>query len=1332
MISDELKNKIKDALRIEDVIGEFISLKKKGINYVGYCPFHQDKHPSFMVNPGKQIWRCFVDDIGGDIFAFIQEHEKLSFPEAVRWCARRANIEFEDKELSPEEVKRSKEKEALRIAITAASDLYCAHLSEAKEYLLKRGFDLNDDLLKEFRVGYAPEGNVLYKGLTKAGYLQEYLTRVNVIGKGNYDSYYDIFRDRLMFPYFDLSGNIIGFSGRIIKPKDGVGKYVNTGETELFTKGKAVFGLYQARKKIAELDNVYLVEGQMDVLSMHAAKITNTVAAGGTALTPEHIKMILRFTHNVTLVYDGDKAGQKAALAKCKVLLQNGANVRCISLPEGKDPDDLAREQKENTAIWLTNHTEDFVTYFEKLLNISPDDPIKVEEAFTTIASLVAEVKSESLQNSYLRNLAKLFAGNDISIARKKVRTIKQELPSENIAEMKSGIYGLDELTRVLKGSNAICVITSDFSDYLNDYGTNPVVYIKGIPSKKDIQELRCICSVFTTYAADLYVDSSGNETTYLSALAELYKGGLTDIKVLIEESYPDDDEEEQLSTPTREFNFLTYYIKKYNDYFLKEFPADRSAYVEKCADLISYASESARIVNSKTFALYLDLTQKQYNDILKPFLEKRKSRLAMSAQRSDVNFDYDPNTTPDYVDNSPEYSQMYQDYGYYPLINKDDEPVGYMFKNDKGSGHSLIGDFYMTPLLHVNDPDPENNKRILKINRRYYGTPLFIEVPSKALLKKSTIEEVLINLEAVNFSNGEERHWTKIKEYMSRNYVTCTEVKTYGNQQKDGFSRKEDENFFAFSNGIFHFVDGVPTFSMADDLGVVTHNEKNYYLPAFSKINGGRNRDDDKYETVRTLVYNEIPPEKQCSFEHWAELMDKVYSINDNGKWAIIYAVMCAFRSNIHSIDRLFTALFFMGPMMSGKTQIAISIRSLFISPKVPIFNLNTGTYAALSSLMSTFRDVPVVLDEYNNKDIQDVTFQLLKGIVYDGDGRQKRKGTSGKEIESEKVYAPVILSGQETPQRDDNALMSRVIVREVPKPTIERTEEQKLLFQELKDIENPDKVGLSNVLFEVLKLRPVVMDQFKVIQRQVVKDLTKKLPTGGGDMVRIINTVSLFLTMCKIIEDHSPLTLPFTYDSFFEIAAKTVISQVELISHTDKIATFFKAMDVMINTGTLKFGRDFTIDAPGRLTLKISTSERQEYIVPDNAKVLYLRVSNIYTLFARSSYNPEQTTQSTIEQNLRSNPAYIGVVNSKRFQWFETVEVPKGGLDDKSNDNNVILDDTMVRKAIKSEQNTSCWALNYDIFRRFYDIDLERSVKDDNKESNEDGKPKETPLPF
>ena len=486
-----------------------------------------------------------------------------------------------------------------------------------------------------------------------------------------------------------------------------------------------------------------------------------------------------------------------------------------------------------------------------------------------------------------------------------------------------------------------------------------------------------------------------------------------------------------------------------------------------------------------------------------------------------------------------------------------------------------------------------------------------------------------------------------------------CSEIKTYGNQQSEGMSRKADEQFFAFANGIFHNVDGQWRFEPVNELGVVTHNKNNYYLPAFSTIYAGSGKQSDKYELISQLVYKEVPAEKRVTFEKWASLMDQVYKINDNGKWAIIFAIMCAFRSNIHCIDRLFTAPFFMGPMSSGKTQIAISIRSLFISPNIPIFNLNTGTDAAMATIMGMFKDVPVVLDEYNNKDISDNKFQALKGIVYDGDGKQKRKGTSGREIENDKVFAPVVICGQETPQRDDNALMSRVIVCEVPKPR-NRTPEEVRIFEELKTIEDPNKIGLSNVLLQILELRPMFMDHFRSLKQETYNELKQDI-INSGEMDRLMKTASLFLGTVKLIEQYSNLHLPFTYTEFFKIAQEKIRFQLSLIRSTDKLAMFFTAVNNMIDTKQVLEGREFLIEQPKKVTGKDSRGDSHTFTFEPGTNVMFLRMSAVFSIFDRSGYNSEDSTLSTLEQNLRSHPAYIGTVPSRRFTWEETIEVPR-----------------------------------------------------------------------
>lgn len=1316
-ISQNSIDKVKAAVDIVDVISSFVRLEKKGPGYVGVCPFHNDRHPSMRVTPSRQIYKCFVCGAGGDVFDFLIRHENMSFTEAVLWCARRAGIQVEETEVTKEELEVRKHRETLYITMDAATNFFQSQLPSAGAYLKERGYSLDNGILKTFRIGYAPQGNKAYSHLTSSGYMTQNLVEVNVVAKGDYD-YYDVFRDRIVFPFLDMQGRPVAYSGRIVTPNKKVGKYVNTTDTPLFNKGKHLFGLYQAYRFISQVGYVYLVEGQFDVMSLYAAGVKNVVAGSGTALTDDQVKLISRYSNKVVLVYDDDEAGIKASMKNCETMLRAGLNINCVRLPQGKDPDDLAREKKEQTLAWLNNNTASFVTYFCNIfLPEKIEDPVEKEERLASVCRLVACVESETLRLDYTRNLARRFS-QEPDVVDRKIRQMRSNMPETPTVEtLKPGVYGLDVLPALVTERTSIHVSAS-FDEFLENYETVPQIYFHESLSMEDIQKVRRDCQLLDVSADALVISATGEESTTMAALADCYRNGVTNISVLvpgsdiasINKKKQSDDyiEEEQ---PDEEWIFINAYVFKYNQFLNRYKPVDRTPYLQRCADLIACTEESVRIVNFSKFTTWMELTKTDLNTLLKPYLAKRKSRVAINAQRDDQEEGfYDPDIIPDYVESNPVYQKMLDDYQFYPRLNRNGEPVAYIFTNNKQGG-TLVGDFFMEPLIHIVSDKDEDNKRIVRINRRYYKKPIYLEAPSKCFLKKSTIEERLIMLEAVNFSNGEEKHWTKIREWMSRNFVSCKEVRTYGNQQPDGFSRDQSTMFFAFANGIYHEQDGQYRFDPVNELGVATHNNENWYLPAFSQLYMNSDM-KEKYEVISNLLYKDIPVEKQCTFQRWADLMNRVYQLNDNGKWAIMFALMCPFRSNIHCIDRLFTAPFFMGPMSSGKTQIAVSIRSLFMNPKVPLTNLPSTTYAGLSSMLAMFRDVPVVLDEYNNKEIEDKVFQFLKTAVYDGDGRQKRKGTTGKEIEVEKIYAPIIICGQETPQRDDNSLMSRIIVCEVPKPAKERTQEEVNLFNELKDIEER---GLCNVLLEILKLRPLVMDNIRRLKTECYKELKSQM-LAHGEIDRLMKTASLFLAMCRLVEEYTDLKLPFTYKEFFKIACDKIQFQVDLISRTDKLATFFKAMDVMIDTKALVPGRDFDFDYPPKLTLIGPGKSSVSYPVPDGTCVMYIRLSVIYAQYDRSSFNREQSSQSTIEQNLRSNACYIGPIAAHRFNWKETEEVPRGELENEGKDipEEYIAQgsDTMMVRRVKSlNKNTSCIALNYDILASMYGLDLKRN---------------------
>ena len=1279
-INSDFINDVKSKLDIVDVIGAYINLQKAGINHKGICPFHQDNHPSMMVSKTRQTYHCFVCGEHGDVLDFLQKYNQITFTEALRLACKIAGVEFPEKEATPEENAAYRLLESRRIAIDAAAKFYQGNLSQAESFLRSRGYDSSDKALAEFGVGYAPSGNVAMRKLTEQGYNLQLLTDVGILGKAQDGRSYDFFRDRIMFPFYDISGRVIAFSGRIVTPNDNAGKYVNTGETPIFRKGQHIFGLYQAKKAIARAGFAYLVEGQFDVITLHRYGVENVIGGSGTAFTDDQIRLILRFTQSVVMIYDADDAGMKAAVKNCELLLKAGISVRCVRLPKGYDPDSYGRLSKEELKQKLFDITETFPKALKRMLvPRGCKDEATIASAMNTISNLVACVQDAGLRLEYMKSMAKDF-DTKMTILEDKVRDIRRNVNDVKKENMNQGIFGVDSLKENLR-NNEPAVITSSIDTFLESYGDNPIVYVAGMPSSTDIQNLRRICCYFVTTEEGCAINSTtGEDSNYLATLAEMYKAGISQIRVMHEDKVE---------------SFIDFYIRIHGD-LLPGFLGDKVPIITRCIELTSYAEETVITVNKNHYCSKLGLSKSQFDEIRKPFVSKRKNVLKANALKDDLyDDDFDGDEVPSYA-REGEYAQMFRECKYYPRLNKQGIPVCYMFQNKNGRGFSQVADFYIVPLLHIFNEDFEQNKRVLKVNRRYFDKPLYIEVLSSSLKKMSTIEDVLINYEGVNFPDGEEWQWRRIKEYMSRHFVQCREIQTYGNQQSEGMSRKTDEQFFAFANGIAHEDEnGNYVFEKVNELGVVTHNHMNYYLPAFSTIYAGSGRQSDKYELISQLVYEDIPVTKQVTFEQWASLMDKVYKINDNGKWAIVFALMCAFRSNIHCLDRLFTAPFFMGPMSSGKTQIAISIRSLFISPTIPIFNLNTGTDAAMSTIMGTFRDVPVVLDEYNNKDISDTKFQALKGIVYDGDGKQKRRGTSGRDIENDKVFAPVVICGQETPQRDDNALMSRVIICEVPKPK-NRTPEETKLFEELKNIEK--NIGLSNVLLDVLSLRPAVMDHFRALKQEAYSELKSDV-VNSGEMDRLMKTASLFLGMVKLVEQYSKLKLPFTYDEFFALVQEKIKFQLSLIRSTDKLAMFFNAVNNMIDTKQVLVGREMLIEQPKSVTGKDSHGDKKTFGFDPGTHILFLRLSSVYSIYDRSGYNSENTTLSTLEQNLRSHPSYIGTVPSRRFTWEETVEVAK--QDDQ---------ETMVRVRKERSTSTSAIIIDYDKFMEMYNIDFRR----------------------
>ncbi len=424
MIPRETIDKIHAAAKIEEVVSDYVTLRKRGANLIGLCPFHNEKTGSFTVSPSKGIYKCFGCGASGHALKFIMEIEQCSFVEAVKQLGKKYHIEVEDRELTAEEQQRQDNRESMFVVNEFANKWFQKQLWETPEgqaigmsYFHERG--LRDDIIRKYQLGYSPEkGNPLAKALKEQGFKEEFITNnvdtkigVGVVGKSEDGRLYDRFRDRVIFPIFTVSGKPVAFAGRILKKKDNVGKYVNSPDSIIYSKTNELYGLFQAKQAISRTDMCYLVEGQMDVISMHQSGIENVVASGGTALTKPQIWLIKRFTSNITVLYDGDAAGIHAALRGTDMILSEGMNVRVVVLPPEHDPDTFGKEfSVEYVSNYLKENAKDFIRFkTELLLKDAENDPIKRGQVIRDIVETISVIPDNIFRITYVKECSRLL-----------------------------------------------------------------------------------------------------------------------------------------------------------------------------------------------------------------------------------------------------------------------------------------------------------------------------------------------------------------------------------------------------------------------------------------------------------------------------------------------------------------------------------------------------------------------------------------------------------------------------------------------------------------------------------------------------------------------------------------------------------------------------------------------------------------------------------------------------------------------------------------------------------------------------------------------------------
>ena len=438
MIPKETIDEIFEAAKIEEVISDFVTLKKRGVNLLGLCPFHNEKTPSFTVSPSKGIYKCFGCGEGGNSVSFLMDKEHYSYPEALRYLARKYNIEIVEQAMTEEQAERASEKDSLYIISKFAKDFFTNELLESEEgktiglnYFKERGY--SEEIIKKFELGYSPKSkDALSKKSIKNQYSKESLLKSGLSIEIDKKALIDRFRERVIFPIHSFSGRILGFGGRALNP-NAKAKYQNSPESLIYNKSKILYGIFFAKNAISKNDNCFIVEGYTDVISLHQKGVENVVSASGTALSIDQIKLISRFTNNISILFDGDSAGIKASFRSVDLILKEGMNVKVIPFPENEDPDSFAKQNtSEDLKIFLEKNAIDFITYKTKILNAeSEEDPIKRVAIIKEIIRSIALIPDYLTRTEYCKVCSKLLDVKESVL----LRDIDQERKRINLSE---------------------------------------------------------------------------------------------------------------------------------------------------------------------------------------------------------------------------------------------------------------------------------------------------------------------------------------------------------------------------------------------------------------------------------------------------------------------------------------------------------------------------------------------------------------------------------------------------------------------------------------------------------------------------------------------------------------------------------------------------------------------------------------------------------------------------------------------------------------------------------------------------------------------------------
>jgi len=1242
---------IKTKIDIVEVINNFVALKKKGSNYLGNCPFHNEKTPSFVVSPAKQIYKCYGCGKSGDSIQFIVEQERLPFYEAVQWLAQKYNVELPKTEFDSKEVEQHKQKASVKIAMQFAQAHFASQAINNNAYvdfLQKRG--ITPETAKHFGIGYC---SGLLTAAKNKGYEENILFAAGLISESE-KGYFDSFYNRITYPIkHHIYGHIIGFGARTTKSKteleqaktDGrnIPKFLNSKETQLYHKEEILYNFFEARYEITNADLAIIAEGYNDVISLHQAGVKNVVATCGTALTEKHLKEISRLTKRVAFMFDGDIAGSGATQKAIKTALSLNFECFVIPLPKDVDPDDFCRSNKPEDVIALVNNAIELTSYIIALYDKN-ETVYKKGEQLKNIQAFLSCIADKQTRDLAIENVA-----DELKIQQGEIKL--------NIPKNTEGrLINLSEAQDEIKSKNRayIYVNTEDIIKASNNHDN--IIYMPEHPIRADILKLKSITTNIFLHVEieQIYNPITFEDEYYTAFCKKLIETGF-DVSVLVT----------TISESQEYMNFCDFYITQLTNQIELTSQKSKSFAIEKSAEIISLLTDTQRItyfefVKNSFKKRGISLNTGDFKKVLNEFVDKRKKETKLKQIKDDSDRpppeSIDINNLPDYVDKS-----FFIRNGYFEVQNSKGQPIYYMMKWNNDNLF-VASDFTFRMLGHVWSLDSKSNKRLLHFIKED-GEEKYLELLSSECKNFQQFNIRIYELDSLFFYTGPNaaQYYEKVLKYQSNNSPKLKELKVLGHNQM---------GFYAASDGIFDYEKGEVIYF--DKYGRAEFKGQHLYNKTFSVFNDNNEeivetspeQSVEKYNPDKCFVFNRknspVPQitKEQADFNTWIDLITKVYTVDNGGIAAFLFSVLTAFRDILMNNIVHCPLLLLSGETSAGKTQIAESIMNLF-ALKFPSFNLISGTDSSFFTSLEYAVNFPFVGEEYNEIQISNEMFQGLKQVL-DGVGRQKMAGTND-EKKFYQVNTSVVFLGQEIPERDDMALFNRSAYFFIDKKQFSEKEDR--IFKQFKNYEN---AGLQKVLITILSKRKDFVNKFVENERQIKKaikaEIERRINDGESASIatRVLNTCSEFVAAAKTFMDASPeLKFPFTLPEIKTIFVDKAIRMSNQINSSNRIANFFETISHLINTKKLTYGKefivytetpDFTVKRNGQ-TIRPITEPRQ---------ILHIRLSLIFKSY-RDTEKAEALKLNNLRAYLENHKAFRGSADDIWFRWAERTIVSR-----------------------------------------------------------------------